>query len=143
MSRVLGIDYGSKRVGLALGDTDSRVASPWGVVPNEGTLALIARIKEIVDRDEVKTIVVGIPRPLRDTSAENEQVRAVRNFVASLKGLGLAVHEADETLTSQLAARQAQEIHPPEPGRRRGMGEKEKCDDLAAAAILQGWLDSV
>lgn len=131
MSRVLGIDYGSKRVGVALGDTDSKVASPWGVAPNEGALALVARIKEIVDRDEVGTIVVGIPRPLRDTSAENEQVRAVRTFIESLKGLGVEVVEADETLTSRLAARQAQE-----------MGEMEKRDDLAAAAILQTWLES-
>lgn len=131
MSRVLGIDYGSKRVGIALGDTDSRVASPWGVVPNEGSLALVARLKEIVDRDEVKTVIVGIPRPLRDTSVENEQVRAVRTFIESLKGLGVEVVEADETLTSRLAARQAQE-----------MGEREKRDDLAAAAILQGWLDA-
>jgi len=130
--RALGIDYGSKRVGVALGDTDSKVASPWGVVPNEGALALVARLKEIVDRDEVKTIIVGIPRPLRDTSAENEQVRAVRMFIESLKGLGVDVVEADETLTSRLAAKQAEE-----------MGEREKRDDLAAAAILQTWLDSV
>ncbi|HWR00164.1 MAG TPA: Holliday junction resolvase RuvX [Candidatus Methylomirabilis sp.] len=130
--RALGIDYGSKRVGVALGDTDSKVASPWGVIPNEGALALVARIKEIVDRDEVKTIIVGIPRPLRDTSAENEQVRAVRTFIESLKGLGVEVVEADETLTSQLAARQALEA-----------GEREKRDDLAAAAILQGWLDQI
>ncbi|OGL73569.1 hypothetical protein A3D73_03155, partial [Candidatus Uhrbacteria bacterium RIFCSPHIGHO2_02_FULL_60_44] len=122
--RALGIDYGSKRVGVALGDTDSKVASPWGVVPNEGALALVARLKEIVDRDEVKTIIVGIPRPLRDTSAENEQVRAVRMFIESLKGLGVDVVEADETLTSRLAAKQAEE-----------MGEREKRDDLAAAAI--------
>ncbi|OGL79239.1 hypothetical protein A3E39_00465 [Candidatus Uhrbacteria bacterium RIFCSPHIGHO2_12_FULL_60_25] len=130
--RALGIDYGSKRVGVALGDTDSKVASPWGVVPNEGALALVARLKEIVDRDEVKTIIVGIPRPLRDTSAENEQVRAVRMFIESLKGLGVDVVEADETLTSRLAAKQAEE-----------MGEREKRDDLAAAAILQTWLDSL
>ncbi len=129
--RILGIDYGSKRVGLALGDTDSKVASPWGVVPNEGALALVARLKDIVDRDQVTTVVVGIPRPLHDTSAENEQVRAVRTFIESLKGLGVEVVEADETLTSRLAAKQALEA-----------GEREKRDDLAAAAILQTWLDS-
>jgi putative holliday junction resolvase len=128
--RVLGIDYGSKRVGLALGDTDSRVASPWGHLPNEGVLDLVARIHEIVKRDEVETIVVGIPRPLRDSSLENDQVQEIRNFITSLSGLGVSVVESDETLTSQLAARQALE-----------MGEREKRDDLAAAAILQSWLD--
>ena len=100
-------------------------------MPNEGALALVARLKDIVDRDQVTTVVVGIPRPLRDTSAENEQVRAVRSFIESLKGLGVEVVEADETLTSRLAAKQALEA-----------GEREKRDDLAAAAILQTWLDS-
>lgn len=128
--RILGIDYGEKRVGIALGDTESGIATPWGVVPNEGALALLARIHDIVNRDLVEAIVIGIPRPLRDASMENEQVRIVRSFMNGLEGLGIPVHEEDETLTSRLAARQAEE-----------MGEREKRDDLAAAAILQTWLD--
>ena len=128
--RVLGIDYGEKRVGLALGDTTSNVASPWGTLANEGALALLAKIHEIIVRDLVETIVVGIPRPLRDSSLENDQVREVRKFIEGLNGLGVAVHEEDETMSSQLAARQAAE-----------MGEKEKRDDLAASNILQTWLD--
>lgn len=128
--RILGIDYGEKRVGIALGDTESGIATPWGVVPNEGALALLARIHDIVNRDLVEAIVIGIPRPLRDASMENEQVRAVRSFMSGLEGLGIPVHEEDEALTSRLAARQAEE-----------MGEREKRDDLAAAAILQTWLD--
>jgi putative holliday junction resolvase len=128
--RILGIDYGEKRVGLAIGDTDSKIATPWGTLPNEGALALIAKIHEIVTRDLVKKIVVGIPRPLRDSSKENAQVKEVRKFIDGLNGLGVPVVEQDETLSSQLAAKQAQE-----------MGEREKRDDLAAAAILQTWLD--
>lgn len=128
--RVLGIDYGEKRVGIALGDTESNVASPWGTLTNEGALPLVAKIHEIVTRDLVEAIVVGIPRPLRDSSKENDQVREVRKFIAGLEGLGVPVHEEDETLTSRIAARQAEE-----------MGEREKRDDLAAAAILQTWLD--
>ena len=128
--RVLGIDYGEKNVGIALGDTESKIATPWGVLPNEGSLPLLSRLHDIVARDLVEAIVVGIPRPLRDSRLENDQVREVRKFMAGLEGLGVKIHEEDEALTSKIAARQAQE-----------MGEKEKRDDLAAAAILQSWLD--
>ena len=128
--RVLGIDYGSVRVGLSLGDTETRLASPWTVVPHEGALALCARIHDIILREQVGAIVVGVPRPLRDPTYENEQVREVRKFIKNLAGLGIPIHEEDEVMSSGLAARQAQE-----------MGEKGKRDDLAAAVILQSWPD--
>lgn len=128
--RILGIDYGSKRVGLALGDTESKIATPWAVLPNEGALALLGKIHDVIERDLVSEIVVGIPRPLKDSALENNQVREVRKFLAGLKGLNLPVHEEDEVLSSKLAARQVADA-----------GEKGKRDDLAAAAILQTWLD--
>lgn len=128
--RILGIDYGSKRVGIALGDTESRIATPWSVLPNEGALALLSKIHDIVERDLVSEIVVGIPRPLKDPKLENDQIREVRKFIAGLQGFGLPLHEEDEALSSKLAARQV-----------AAAGEKGKRDDLAAAAILQTWLD--
>jgi putative Holliday junction resolvase len=128
--RMLGVDYGSARVGLALGDTESRIATPWSVVPNEGTLAVLGRIHEIVERDRVEAIVIGVPHPLSDAKGENAQVREIRTFIEAVRGLNLPIHEEDETMTSRLAARQVQES-----------GEKGKRDDLAAAAILQSWLD--
>jgi len=128
--RVLGIDYGSKRVGIALGDTESKIATPWATVPNEGSLALLARIHELAARDQVEAIVVGVPRPLKNSKLENQQVLETKTFIASLRGIDLKVFEEDETLTSKLAARQVEE-----------RGEKGKRDDLAAANILQTWLD--
>lgn len=128
--RVLGIDYGSARVGLALGDTDSRIATPWNVVPNEGTLAVLAHIHEIVERDRVEAIVIGVPRPLSNASSENAQVRETQEFIEAVRGLNIPIHEENEAMSSGLAARHVQEI-----------GERRKRDDLAAAAILQTWLD--
>lgn len=128
--RILGIDYGAKRVGLALGDTESKIATPWSVVPNEGALALLAKLQAVITEEQVKGVVIGIPRPLRSPNMENDQVREVRKFIEGLSGLGVDVHEEDETMSSGLAARQMQE-----------MGEKGKRDDLAAAVILQTWLD--
>lgn len=128
--RVLGIDYGAKRVGIALGDTESNIASPWGVVSEPDRLALIARIHDIVARDLVEEIVVGIPRPLKNAKLANKQVKETRRFIADLERLGLPVHEVSEAMSSKLAATQALE-----------MGERDKRDDLAAANILQTWLD--
>lgn len=128
--RVLGIDYGSKRVGLALGDTESRIAGPWDVIPNEGFDELNDRIGTIVDRDDVERIVVGVPKPLRDRELENRQVEEILEFVEVLKAIGVPVETVDEALSSKVAAVQAAEA-----------GMREKRDDLAAAAILQTWLD--
>lgn len=139
--RILGIDYGSKRVGLALGDTDSRVASPWGVITEPDHLALLARIHDVIVRDLVEEIVVGIPRPLKDSSFKNVQVQEIQKFIEDLKGQGLPIHEVSEAMSSKLAARQMEDAHPVERGRKRGAGALEKRDDLAAANILQTWLD--
>lgn len=128
--RVLGIDYGSKRIGLALGDTDSRIATAWSVIPNEGSLAILARLHEIVERDRVEAVVIGVPKALRNPNEENDQLQDVRAFIASLGSLGVTIHEENEAMSSGLAARQVQEA-----------GEKGKRDDLAAANILQSWLD--
>lgn len=128
--RVLGIDFGAARVGLALGDTESKIASPWSVIAETDRLAVLARIHDILQRDAVEAIVVGVPRPLKDSSQQNAQVTEVRAFIEDVKRLGLPVHAEDEALTSRLAARQVQD-----------RGQKGKRDDLAAAAILQTWLD--
>lgn len=139
--RVLGIDYGSKRVGLALGDTESRIASPWGVITESDRLALLARIHDIIARDLVEAIVVGMPKPLKDSKHQNMQVKEVKAFIEDLKGMGLTVHDVNEAMSSKLAARQMEDAHPIERGRQRGAGALEKRDDLAAVNILQTWLD--
>ncbi|MBD3251499.1 Holliday junction resolvase RuvX [Candidatus Uhrbacteria bacterium] len=128
--RVLGIDYGSKRVGLALGDTVSKLASPWGVLPNEGFDTLTDRIGEVADRDDVERVIVGIPKPLKDPQLQNAQVLEVQEFVEVLKGTGLNVEVMDESFSSKLASTLVAET-----------GGKEKRDDVAAQVILQTWLD--
>ena len=140
--RILGIDYGSKRVGVALGDTETRLASAWEVLANGGDLNdLVVRVAAVAKREDAKTIVVGIPRPLKDASLENAQIREIRGFIVALRDVGLDVEEWDESLTSQIAARQEQAGRPlTAAGRQKSGGVKR--DDLAAAAILEGWLDT-
>lgn len=128
--RLLGIDYGSRRVGVALGDTETKIASPWTVITSDERLDVLRRIHDIVDRERIDAVVVGIPRPLRGGDEENRQIRETRSFISDLVTQGLIVHEADEALTSKMASAQMAE-----------RGEKGKRDDLAAANILQSWLD--
>lgn len=139
--RLLGIDYGSKRVGLALGDTGSRLASPWGVITWDSELELLSRIHDVIERDLVEAVVVGIPRPLSDSSKQNAQVKRIKAFVEAVRRLGRPVHEVDEALSSKLAAHQVADAKPMKRGHKRGAGTLEKRDDLAAANILQTWLD--
>lgn len=140
--RVLGIDYGSKRVGVALGDTETRIANAWEVLMNDSGLEpLASRIADIAEREEAEKIIVGIPRPLKDASLENDQVREIRGFILALKDAGLDVCEWDEGLTSKVAAQMEQEGRPlTAAGRAKSKGEKR--DDLAAAAMLDGWLSN-
>jgi putative Holliday junction resolvase len=130
--RILGIDYGSARVGVALGDTETRVASPWRIIANESDEDVVERLLDLARIEKVTRFVVGIPRPLADQNRETDQAKRIREFIEVLKKSGIETLEADETLTSKVAADQVKE-----------MGGKGKRDDLAAAAILQNYLDGL
>lgn len=130
--RILGIDYGSARVGVALGDAETRVASPWRIIANESDEDVVARLVDLAKVEKVTRFVVGVPRPLGDQARETGQAKKIREFIALLSGSGIETIESDETLTSKIAADQVRE-----------MGERGKRDDLAAAAILQHYLDGL
>ncbi|HVM90638.1 MAG TPA: Holliday junction resolvase RuvX [Verrucomicrobiae bacterium] len=130
--RIIGLDYGSARIGVALGDDVTRVATPWSVIANESFEDVLLRLHELTSREGVERIVVGIPRPLADQARETEQAKLIRDFISRLKMDGFDVVEADETLTSKVAADQVKQ-----------MGGRGKRDDLAAAAILQNYLDAL
>lgn len=128
--RILGIDYGGARVGVALGDTETRVASPWRVIANEDLEETVDRLGEIAKQEQAEKFVVGMPRPLADQLGSSDQTREVQLFMEKLSRLGLPMEEENETLSTAMAAKQAEQ-----------MGEKKKRDDLAAAVILQSYLD--
>jgi putative Holliday junction resolvase len=130
--RIIGLDYGTARIGVALGDDATRVATPWSVIANESFEDVLLRIHELVSREGAELIVVGVPRPLADQARETAQAKQIRDFISRLNMDGLDVVEADETLTSKVAADQVKQ-----------MGGRGKRDDLAAAAILQNYLDAL
>lgn len=143
--RVLGVDFGRRRIGLALSDHTGLLASPWQTVPAAATpeasaadLATLLdgkRRDEMDDLGELSGIVVGLPRRLN--GEDTSETAAVRAFAHALvKRLGIPVHLQDERLTSR-EAEQRLAVHERDWRRR-----KAKLDAAAAAILLQDFLDA-
>ena len=134
MSRypALGVDVGTVRVGLAISDPDGIVATPMATIT--ASEDLVTRLADVARERLCQTVVVGLPRALsgRDT-ASTARARAVAD---GLHALGLDVELWDERLSSAEAERVLLGA-----GVRRA-GRKTQRDRVAAAIILQGWLDA-
>ncbi len=130
--RYLAIDYGMKRTGLAVCDAGETIASPLAVV--QGRKDLIQRIQRVVASEGVEAIVLGLPLNMDGT--EGPQARLVQAFGKELgRQLGIPVHFQDERLSSFEAEQRLQEM---DLSRAK---KKERLDALAAADILQNFLD--
>lgn len=135
--RVLGLDYGSKTVGVAISDPLGFTAQGLETIerPKENKLRkTLARIEQIIEEYNVEKIVLGYPLNMNNT--EGPRVQATREFQAMLeKRTGLQVELQDERLTTVSAERVLMEA-----GVRRE-NRKAVIDKIAAAMILQTWLD--
>jgi putative holliday junction resolvase len=134
--RRLGIDVGAVRVGVALSDPDGLLATPLVTVPRdaEGGADLRA-IADLVAEHEVVQVVVGLPRTL--AGREGPAAEAARAFADALTGvLAVPVVFSDERLTTVVATRQLRDSG------RKGRKQRAVVDQVAAVAILQGWLDA-
>lgn len=135
--RALGIDFGERRIGLALSDPTGTLASPLETVQRRpGKRPPLMRLEEVARAHDVEALVVGLPLDLQ--GRETEWCAEVRVMGDALAGrLGLPVVYVDERMTSVRAERalRAQD----QPRHRRE--EKGRVDAAAAALILQAWLD--
>lgn len=132
--RVLAIDHGTKRVGLALSDETGTIAQPLEFVPSEPADKLLSRLQNIVAERKVEEILVGIPRNMNGTYGPAAD--KARDFVAGLKQvLTVPVKTWDERLTSVQANRALIET-----GMRREK-RRLRVDQTAAALLLQSYLD--
>lgn len=141
--RVLGVDYGAKRIGLALSDYTGSLARPWQMVLSPGgptgaaraVSSLVTKLRESDDPD-LDCIVVGLPRRLN--GEDTDQTPVVRQFVTTLAELtGLPVETQDERLTSVEAESRLSEREP--DWRKR----KALLDAEAASIVLQDYLDGL
>jgi putative pre-16S rRNA nuclease len=134
--RLLGIDVGAVRVGVAVCDPDGVLATPLVTVPRDVDGGTDLRtIAGLVAEHEAVGVVVGLPRTL--AGRDGPAAEAARAFADALSGvLDVPVELSDERLTTVVATRQLRE---------RGVkGRKQRAvvDQAAAVAILQGWLDA-
>lgn len=133
--RTLAIDHGEKRVGLALSDEDGRFAHPLATLERKSPDALLTAIAEIVERERVEEIVVGLPLHL-DGSA-GASARRAQKFADRLREkTALPVVMWDERMTTALATRALDAA-----GVRR-KNQKGKVDRVAAALLLESYLDA-
>ena len=132
--RVLGIDYGSKRVGIAVSDPMNIIARGVTVIPNSAKL--IGEIKRIAGEFEVEKIVVGIPLNLK--GEKGSKAEEVEEFIAELEAeLRIEVVRQDERFTTIEAHRTLRDMNVGKSKRR----SRETIDEMASALILQGYLD--
>jgi len=102
MLNILGIDYGSKRVGLALGDPEKKMAFPFEVIENKNRKYLLEKIKDVCLRENIKEVVVGLPVSLKGEE-KNKQIMEVKKFVAALSAVcHKDVKTEDERFTSKM-----------------------------------------
>jgi|SRR5580765_1573220 putative Holliday junction resolvase len=134
--RVLAIDHGTKRMGIAISDELKMIAQPLEYIPAEPFAKFLERLKEILREKQVELIVVGMPRNM--DGSYGPAALKVQEFVAALKSaVTVPIQTLDERLTSVQANRFLLE------GNVRRAQRKEKVDKTAAALLLQGYLDSV
>jgi putative Holliday junction resolvase len=133
--RTLAIDYGERRVGLALSDELGIIASGLGTVDNDA--ALISRLVELLEERTVARIVIGLPLSLQ--GLEGEIAKKVHAFAEQLSAaIDLPVELLDERFTSSLAVQAIRDMGVGKKKRR----DKGKIDEVAAIILLQGYLDT-
>ena len=133
-SRILGIDYGTKRVGLALSDPLGVIAQPLTVLEPQSIPDLLAEIRHLVEQHSIKTIVIGIP--IRANGTERGFSQKVREFGEVLASdLDIEVVYWDERFSTQQAERAMREA------RLTSREMRGKTDSVSASLVLQTYLD--
>ena len=135
MTRVLGVDHGSRRIGLAVGDTETGMAFARAALRRTAADRDVSFIAELAMSERIARVVVGLP--LNMDGSEGSQAGVARSFGERLRAAGLEVLYFDERLTSWQAADELTRA-----GRRprRATGE---LDSTAARLFLQEYLDTL
>ncbi len=133
--RIIALDHGTKRIGVAISDELGMIAQPLEFIPAHPLEQVFIRLKKIVDEKSVDEMIVGMPRNMNGTLGPAAD--KANEFIAQIKErFTQPVYEWDERLTTAQAQRVLIE------GGTRRNKRKEKVDMMAAAILLQSYLDS-
>ncbi len=134
--RILALDHGTRRIGVAISDELKMIAQPLEFVPAEPFADFLTRLKELLRDKEVELVLVGMPRNM--DGSYGPAALKVQDFVAALKNaVTVPIQTWDERLTSVQANRFLIQ------GNVRRDQRKQKVDKMAAAILLQSYLDSI
>ena len=133
MGRILGVDYGEIRIGLALSDNTKRIAFPFKTIKNKNIDILLDVFRKLSFEKNIDSIVIGLP--LGMNGKDTPQTKNVRIFSKSISILGLPIFFQDERLTS-ISAKKSLIKQNVKTGH-----NKEKIDEIAATIFLQQFLD--
>ena len=132
--RILALDHGSKRIGVAVSDETKTIAQPLEYIPAEPFADFLARLKQLLAEKEVDLLLIGLPRNMDGSYGPAAQ--KVETFAGALKtAITVPIKLWDERLTSSQANRILLQ------GKVRRDRRKEKVDKMAAAILLQCYLD--
>lgn len=132
--RVMGLDYGSVRIGVAVSDPDGIIAQPKGYIKADPRKQCIAEIAKLCSELKVGKIVIGLP--LHMSGEEGDSAVAAREFGAAIQeNIDISIFFIDERWTTLSAEKSLIEANV------KGKARKEKVDSVAAAIILQNFLD--
>ena len=133
--RSLGIDLGTRRIGVAMSDSSGVIASPLTVLPRSSTHAQDhKKIQDLIDEYEVDCVVVGMP--LSMSGKVGPAAKSAQDEIDEMESaLSVPVYSYDERLTSKTANESMMQANMKAQARRRIV------DKIAAAVMLQGWLD--
>lgn len=133
--RILAIDHGTKRMGIALSDETATIAQPLEFIPAEPFTDFLARLKQLIAEKQVDQILIGMPRNM--DGSYGPAALKVQEFVAVLKEtIAIPIKTWDERLTSAQANRMLIQAEV------RRDKRKQRVDAAAAAILLQSYLDS-
>lgn len=138
MGRVLAIDYGQKRVGLAVTDPMRIIATALDTVP---ACDVLEYIKKYISTNDVDCIVIGMPLQMNGQASDSQ--RYILPFIGRLRAVlpqGMAIEYADERFTSVLAQRAIREAGVP---KMRRQTDKGLVDRVSAVIILQWWMEKI
>jgi putative holliday junction resolvase len=135
MGRILAIDYGQKRVGLAVTDELQIIATPLATVSTGKTIQFL---RDFVDKNDVDCFVVGEPKQMNNQASESSKY--IEPFVRLLKREfpGISVERVDERFTSMIAAQAIRDAGMKKKDRQ----DKSLIDKVSAVLILQSYLEA-
>lgn len=134
MARILALDWGKVRVGVAISDPMGMFASPYDTFQAKPHDRLLERIKAVIEEEQVEKVIVGLPYNM--DGSEGSSAESAKAFADEVRNLGAIVEHHDERLTSYEAEKKLREAG------RKPSRDKGRVDRAAAALLLQDYLDS-